>query len=531
MINEEMSAIELAEACRFRGLDSVKALVEEGAKFTFPRTERIEHEYSVYAGINDENYLTNFSLYLLKIFKHIEGACCCKGLKLNKKLPVENGKPLTFLPDEERVKVLDYLYETREKTGFDPSELLFFAIFAEDDIIVAELKRLGVTISETRIKYITNGGAAIDGYWFEWCSMVGDLNKENFIPIMEQIMRETGKPFHLTDWLFHYCEKFYSDPSIFVFFLNNFKQERMNKTKILRDLINDEATDVFPIIEKAGWLKNPKKRDEMIKYASDKDKTEAVAWLMDFKNRTADFAAEREKAEKKMQRELNASPNSVTALKQIWSYKKQEDGTLIIRNYKGASTVIAVPETIGKSTVTVIGNGAFATVSGRAGEVFTNASREQIEIRRQITKVTLPKTIKKIDIGAFDSAISLEEIEIPDGVEEIGDFAFYACRSLTRIVIPGSVKKIGKYAFSWCKNLKEVIIREGVEEIGGAAFYHDVNLERAEVPESVKKIEIAQSAMSLAGAFSECPKLTIICPKDSETEYYCSDFGYKYKNE
>ena len=34
------------------------------------------------------------------------------------------------------------------------------------------------------------------------------------------------------------------------------------------------------------------------------------AWLLDFKNRTADFAAERKKAEQKMMRELNANPNS-----------------------------------------------------------------------------------------------------------------------------------------------------------------------------------------------------------------------------
>ncbi len=46
------------------------------------------------------------------------------------------------------------------------------------------------------------------------------------------------------------------------------------------------------------------------------------AWLLEFKNRIADFAAERDRAEKRMMRELNANPNSVTELKKIWGYEK-----------------------------------------------------------------------------------------------------------------------------------------------------------------------------------------------------------------
>ncbi len=52
------------------------------------------------------------------------------------------------------------------------------------------------------------------------------------------------------------------------------------------------------------------------------EQTECSAWLLEFKNRTADFAAERDRAEKRMMRELNANPNSVTELKKIWGYEK-----------------------------------------------------------------------------------------------------------------------------------------------------------------------------------------------------------------
>ena len=39
-------------------------------------------------------------------------------------------------------------------------------------------------------------------------------------------------------------------------------------------------------------------------------------------------------------RELNASPDSVSELKKIWSYIKREDGTLVITSYKGDKTEV-----------------------------------------------------------------------------------------------------------------------------------------------------------------------------------------------
>lgn len=88
----------------------------------------------------------------------------------------------------------------------------------------------------------------------------------------------------------------------------------MKKFHIIRGLIDENAVDALAVVEGEGWLATPKKRDEMIAYASQNKKTEALAWLLDFKNRTADIAAEQEKVDKKLMRELNAVPGSVTAL-------------------------------------------------------------------------------------------------------------------------------------------------------------------------------------------------------------------------
>ena len=50
-------------------------------------------------------------------------------------------------------------------------------------------------------------------------------------------------------------------------------------------------------------------------------------------------------------------------------------------------------------------------------------------------------------------------IEIPDSVESIGDYAFSYCTSLTSISIPNFVKSIGDRAFYNCESLKEVIFK------------------------------------------------------------------------
>lgn len=104
----------------------------------------------------------------------------------------------------------------------------------------------------------------------------------------------------------------------------------------------------------------------------------------------------------------------------------------------------------------------------------------------------------------------IEKVVIEDGVESIGEYAFYSCTSLTSVEMPNSVTTIGSYAFSrssiesialpenlqdvseylfyYCENLNNVIIPASVREIGAGAFSSCYNLNRIEIPDSVTKI-------------------------------------------
>ncbi len=81
------------------------------------------------------------------------------------------------------------------------------------------------------------------------------------------------------------------------------------------------------------------------------------------------------------------------------------------------------------------------------------------------------------------------EYQIPNGIVEIGNWAFNNCHNLTNIILPNSVKKINANAFNECQNLTDFIIPENVEFIGVLAFSGCRNIGNIEIPESVKKID------------------------------------------
>ena len=62
---------------------------------------------------------------------------------------------------------------------------------------------------------------------------------------------------------------------------------------------------------------------------------------------------------------------------------------------------------------------------------------------------TLPMSISTIEANAFEG-IAATVVDIPEGCESIGDYAFKACPNLTQIRIPASVISIGADIFNGC---------------------------------------------------------------------------------
>ena len=83
---------------------------------------------------------------------------------------------------------------------------------------------------------------------------------------------------------------------------------------------------------------------------------------------------------------------------------------------------------------------------------------------------TVPSTVTVIGDSAFATCSGLTKVTIPDGVVTIEPYAFDQCANLTDITIPASVTSIGKYAFRSGKKLQAVTMNAVSPSVGTGAF-------------------------------------------------------------
>lgn len=538
----------LGIACRFEGIEAVKSLLKRGAKFDETEGEPL--------------YDSDHAVSLLNVSKQLmHGAYHLNHIKLGGEF-IDKGKKYTLLPTSERIEIYRLLKENAVKCRFHSGRLFYYAILANDTEMIAAMRENGEALPDYLTDILTSGGRNAE--WSEFCYTFEGMSVKEFFAVIGNISRELGgRKICFSYELLGCAVPIFSTPKGFDFILERFDQKKMNKRAMMKKFIDENNTGLLEVAANHGWLKIPQKRDEMIKYASDKGRTESLAWLLEFKNRTADLVKEQELAEKKMLRELNANPYSVTELKKSWSFVKNEDGTAVITGYKGQLSEITVPPMIGKNTVTEIGEAAFTS----AGGFVHNVRHALLDFRRKITSVRLPESVEVIGNKAFAYCEELSEINIPLNLKTIGDRAFMGCHKLEKMIVPDTVTDIGDGAFLACYTLKTARLPIGLTVIREALFSQCYELECIVIPESVSKIEnmAFHSCISLRfvvlppqlteigyGSFSgctkleeidipksvtairtntfiDCHKLTAAVDKGSYAEEYCKENHIKFK--
>jgi len=124
---------------------------------------------------------------------------------------------------------------------------------------------------------------------------------------------------------------------------------------------------------------------------------------------------------------------------------------------------------------------------------------------RTYAKVIMPSTLREIEKGVLNNCSNFYEIELNEGLEEIGDEAFSGCSNLGRyknMKCPTSLRKIGKKAFFDCCNMATIILNEGLTTIGQEAFNWSWNniLNRDERLRTPTNIIILPSSVNCVGA-------------------------------
>ena len=86
---------------------------------------------------------------------------------------------------------------------------------------------------------------------------------------------------------------------------------------------------------------------------------------------------------------------------------------------------------------------------------------------------------------AFNGCSSLTAVDLPEGLQSIGDYAFQKCTSLTSITLPEGLTSIGEQAFCDCTSLTAVDLPEGLQSIGEHGFEGCTSLTSITLPESL----------------------------------------------
>jgi len=207
----------------------------------------------------------------------------------------------------------------------------------------------------------------------------------------------------------------------------------------------------------------------------------------------------------------------------------------------------------------------------------------------EITSVTIPNSITKIERYAFYGCTSLSSVNIPESVSFIDQYAFDCenidtliwdndkvtfssslfaflpnlkhvtlgniitetnpfeyCENLTSATILDGTTSIQDYLFGGCSGLKDISIPESVRSIGDGAFWSCTGLTSIDIPDGVKAIgnSAFKNCSNLKsfiipagiktienGTFSDCSSLTSIAIPESITRIeanafeYCSDLS------
>ena len=194
---------------------------------------------------------------------------------------------------------------------------------------------------------------------------------------------------------------------------------------------------------------------------------------------------------------VTATLNTVTGVMTISGSGKMADYNVIGQPWVGQKDNIK--HLVVENGVTSIGNNAFSYCT-------------------KLIDADMSKALSLRSIStSFWVCEELNNVELNEGLKEIGGSAFSICTKLKSIHIPSTVEKIGSWCFQQCDILEEVTFANNSQltAIEGATFYDCTKLKKITIPKSVKAIKKENAN----GAFSGCSDLkSVIFEPGSQLE-------------
>ena len=506
----EVTARALGLAVRYRGLDFVRELVSHGASFAYDKDDRaLCEKYSLVQRTDAGTYCTEFYLLAVPEKLDLENSYPYLFTPLYgiTKIPVLRERERAPLSLEERMRAVKFL--SGQQAGLSLDEMLFWALSRGEISCADALMEMGADLDTdppsysdygvwTWLDIITSGMRSL--YWNEYVYRLSMLEEEQLLPVLTRfagLAEAKGKRLILDQKMTDQLK--WNDRSL-SFALQHMDSSAVDRRKALESVISRDQAAALAVMADSGWLGEKSLREGMIKYARDNKYNEALAWLMDFKSRTVDTAAEAAEEEARMFQMLMEDPASESALRRKWDFRDQEDGSLMIAAYKGSEEEILLPASIGGRPVTAVGSMAFSAGKGKFAAANGNRNRK-------IREVLIPEGFTSIGGNAFRDCTALERLELPSTIRQIGPGAFAGCEKLKYLTLPEQAV-IGDRAFAGCRSLpaengfliyehtlyacfapdgQDLVIPDWVSRIAGGAFFRR-DMSSLYIPETVTRI-------------------------------------------
>ena len=118
-------------------------------------------------------------------------------------------------------------------------------------------------------------------------------------------------------------------------------------------------------------------------------------------------------------------------------------------------------------------------------EGLSHEGTAKFNITNNITELYLPEGVESIGNRAFFRMACIEKIDLPSTLRVIGSNAFYFCTELSEVTGGENLQKIGDYAFSYCSSITKIQIPESVTTLGENVFAGCSSLKTIHLPKAL----------------------------------------------
>ena len=121
----------------------------------------------------------------------------------------------------------------------------------------------------------------------------------------------------------------------------------------------------------------------------------------------------------------------------------------------------------------ITGNIGNCRLASSSSPYWSTSPFEIAGIYKEVQTIIVEEGVTSIGSLAFADMTNLTKVTLPSTLKEIGAEAFFSCSKLTSLTIPAGVEKLGPNVFMFCSLLKTVTFEGAAPVVSGYSYFYD----------------------------------------------------------